>query len=149
MKRNLLMLLAAVVLAMGFLCKDLQAQTAENFDTYYDQGYELLLEESYPEAITNLEQALSLNPKSIEANLALGVCYRELKDLDKALELTQNAIKMDSKYYPAYYNLGIVYEQRGELDQAYKAYKTFYDKVPGAKDIPSFKEKLDALKASL
>ena len=120
---------------------------ADNFDyeDYYRLGYTKLLEGAFDDCIGLFQKSVEIKPTSAEAYLGLGMAYRQLGQLDKALDSTKKALQYNPKYYKAYYNLGLIYEAQGNNAQALKAYKTFYNKTPEARNIPGFENKIDRL----
>jgi tetratricopeptide (TPR) repeat protein len=60
-------------------------------------------------AIDYFNNALNLNPKSIEALYALAFFYQENGDYNKAIEKYTMITQIDPKYKQAYYNLGYIH----------------------------------------
>lgn len=123
------------------------AQVEQDYTYYYNLGYAKLIDGSFTEAINIFDQALKINSNCSEAYLGLGIAYRQLNQLDKALESTLKALQYNPNYYKAYYNLGLIYEQQGNKKEALNAYKTFVKKVPESRNIPDLKTKITQLEA--
>ena len=76
----------------------------------------------YLKAIEYLLQALSKNPRSVEANVELGTNYSKRGELDQAIRYYQRAIELNPKSLSAHYNLGVVFARK----KLFKDAKTEY-----------------------
>lgn len=80
--------------------KDLRSRlTLANI--FYERG-------KFAEAKGWYEESLKLDPKNTDIIVDQGVCYRELKDPAKAMELFDEALKVDPKKQQALYNKVVV-----------------------------------------
>jgi len=61
-----------------------------------------------PEAVTELEQAVRLNPKQPIYLNQLGITYRQQGRFDKARDAYERAISLDASYAAPHLNLGIL-----------------------------------------
>ncbi|MEW5820640.1 MAG: tetratricopeptide repeat protein [Cyanobacteriota bacterium] len=122
------------------------SQESQDYTYYYNLGYAKLVDGSFEKAIEIFNHTLELKPDCSEAYLGLGIAHRQLNQLEKALEATNKALETDPEYFKAYYNLGLIYEQIGNKQEALNAFKTFYKRVPEAKNIPDLKIRMKRLK---
>jgi len=63
-----------------------------------------------PEAVSELEQAVQLNPQQPVYLNQLGIAYRQLGQFGKAREAYEKAIALDPSYPAASLNLGILFD---------------------------------------
>jgi len=100
-----------------------------------------LMQTNYPNAITALEQALAIRPKSPEVNYYLGEAYLQIKKGSIAVGYLNEAINLDPiGMADAHLRLATLYNAAGLKDRAALEYEQFLKKVPNYKD----KEKLQA-----
>jgi len=62
----------------------------------------------YAEAVTEFEQALKANPKSLEAHINYGAALTQTGDLRGAAAQFQEAVRIDPKSINAHYNLAVL-----------------------------------------
>ena len=86
-------------------------------------GNLLLLAGKYQEAKTRARAALKTNPKNVAALVLLGNSLAGLKDLESAIELSQQAAQLEPQRSGLYRNMGVFQMARGEVDLAEKAFK--------------------------
>jgi tetratricopeptide (TPR) repeat protein len=70
------------------------------------------------EAISAYDQALSIDPKKVEALINCGTLYYEQGDLEKASEYFGRAVDCDAQNALAHSNLGSVLEELGQMEDA-------------------------------
>lgn len=75
------------------------------------------------EALSNLQYLTKYFPEDAELQYNIGILYEKLKDLSKAKEAYQNAIKLDPQE-DFYYNLGEVLVSLEDWDEAINAFRT-------------------------
>ncbi len=81
----------------------------------------LLLQDSSPhEALTAFQKATKLQPQNTAFQNAMGVAYQNLKDLTKAEQCFQLAIRLNNKNYKAFHNLGALYKDQYRYEDAIK-----------------------------
>ena len=85
----------------------------------------LLKPGTYPLAIENYQQALRLNPDSLELYNNIGVALSLDGQRDEAVRVLNDAIKKNPRHYQAYYNLAVLAIKEGRQDEALN----FYHKV--------------------
>jgi len=86
-------------------------------------GNLLLMAGKYQDAKTRARAALKKNPKNVAALVLLGNALAGLKDLESAVELSQQAALLEPQRSGLYRNMGIFQLARGEVDLAEKAFK--------------------------
>ena len=84
----------------------------------------------YLKAIEYLLQALSKNPRSVEANVELGTNYSKRGEFDQAVPHYQRAIELNPKSLSAHYNLGVVFARKRLFDKAETEYQTAVELDP-------------------
>jgi cytochrome c-type biogenesis protein CcmH/NrfG len=70
-----------------------------------------------------LEQALTLQPASVELHVKLGFTYTRLGRADAAQRAFEGAVKLDPRKAIAHYMLGLIYEKKGLKDKAAEAWR--------------------------
>jgi len=120
------------------------AQLAIGKDPNFVDAYSLLTQSYYYEA-ANFQQngarnlalaeqsarkAVSLNPHSFEANLALGAVYGEQGKNELAIPLLREAVKLAPNSLTAWEDLGYTYHYAGLIDQAEAAFRHSRDLNP-------------------
>src|SRR5262245_11873938 len=86
-------------------------------------GNLVILAGKYQEAKTRARAALKTNPKSVAALVLLGNALAGIKDLESAVELSQQAAVLEPRRFGLYRNMGVFQMARGEVDLAEKAFK--------------------------
>jgi len=139
----------------------------DNFENeFYLKGRMTLKRENYPEAVENLEKAVSAlqgeNPfvKLVHALYmdSLASAYTQNGDIDKAIKtyekislLTCGRFLWGDIYAKSFYNLGKLYEERGWKGKAIESYQKFLnlwkEADPGIAEVEDAKEKLVALQS--
>jgi tetratricopeptide (TPR) repeat protein len=147
MKKKLITALIALLLIFN-AGHAVFSQETEDYTYYFNLGYSKLVDGKFNQAIEIFNKTLEIEPHCSEAYLGLGIAYRQLNQLDKALEATQKSLEYNPKYYKAYYNLGLILEQQDKKTEALQAFRTFYKKVPEARNIPDLKDKIESLKTA-
>src|SRR5207244_6295565 len=95
----------------------------DNEDAQLKAGNLLLMAGKYQDAKTRARAALKKNPKNVAALVLLGNALAGLKDLESAVELSQQAALLEPQRSGLYRNMGIFQLARGEVDLAEKAFK--------------------------
>jgi len=75
-------------------------------------------QKSFPDARDAYEQALTVNPRSAQANAALGYVYTQLGDQQSALQAYEQAVELSPRNFTNRKNLAIIYEQLGMVAEA-------------------------------
>lgn len=83
-------------------------------------------------AITNLQDAIDLDPNAAEPNLLLGQTYDKLDRPQRAVGYYDKAIKLDPALDEAYYLLAKAYAKSGDAAQAVRYYQDYLNRNPPA-----------------
>jgi len=73
---------------------------------------------TYRNALSEMDQALALNPKDAETYTRRGGIYTLQKQYGKAINDFDRAIELDPQYAKAFYNRALAYYYQGKYDQA-------------------------------
>lgn len=74
------------------------------------------------EAVTEVQNALSLDPLSILFRVHLGFLYYLQRQFNHAIAQFRKVLEMNPQYYLAHAMMGPVYSQMGDVDQALECY---------------------------
>jgi Flp pilus assembly protein TadD len=85
---------------------------------YNSRAWAYIGKKEYDRAITDLNEAIRLDPKSSVAYNNCGFAYNVKGDYDRAIADTSEAIRLDPKNSAAYNNRGWAYNMKGEYDRA-------------------------------
>jgi tetratricopeptide (TPR) repeat protein len=102
-----------------------------------------IVEKKTSEANKNQEQAIELGDETnAQVFVVLADGYSKVKNYDKAIELLNQALKINSKYVPAYNALGNIYLARGNGTDAIKNFQKAIDIDPSNPDAMTRKAKV-------
>ncbi len=87
-----------------------------------------------PQAITQYNEALKLDPNYAQAWYQLGVLYAKTKQFPKAIDAWEHYVKVTNDSAAAYSNLGFCYEVSGDRPSAESAYLKGIERDP--KNVP-------------
>jgi tetratricopeptide (TPR) repeat protein len=82
------------------------------------KGKTLAQQGEYAQALSELDQALALNPKDAESYTRRGGIYTLQKQYDKAINDFNQALELNPRSAKAYYNRALAYYYQGKYDQA-------------------------------
>jgi tetratricopeptide (TPR) repeat protein len=94
--------------------------------------------EKYDESILTINEAVKVDPQNAECYFMLGVNFRELNDLPRAINSFQTAVEMDSKLTDAWLMLGEIMENKKDK----KALKYYESAVLSNPEMPEAKHAL-------
>ena len=97
--------------------------TRGNWVAHNNLGSALLAMGKTPEAISQWEQALQLNPKCVETYNNLGGALLDEGKMTEAISQWEQALRLRPDYAEAHYNLGYVLSQTGKLENAIVHYE--------------------------
>ncbi|HEX5735656.1 MAG TPA: TonB family protein [Blastocatellia bacterium] len=124
-KRLWLALFFALLLVAGFPGAILaQQQTPEQLIA---RAQEAIQKKKYSDAEKHLKKALSLKKDSPEANLLLGVVYRDRVEIDKSFKHVREAIRLQPNFPDAHYLLAFLYAIENQLDKSAEEVKIAID----------------------
>ena len=98
--KNLLVVLLLVVSINTF---------AQDSDSLFNQGMELMKNKKYVESITYFKKHLQYNPNDVIAYNAIGAAYVEMKLYDRAMEYFEKSITINSNNSEGYSSRGAMY----------------------------------------
>jgi tetratricopeptide (TPR) repeat protein len=75
------------------------------------------------ESVDYISRAISVHNNVSLYHCNLGASYRELGEIDQAVECFQNAIHLDPHFAGAHYNLGMALEASGQAEKAVACYR--------------------------
>jgi cytochrome c-type biogenesis protein CcmH/NrfG len=84
----------------------------------------------YDKAITMYREYLLKNPKDTNARVDLGICYKEVGQLDAAKKEMKKALEYEPKHLLAQFNLGIVALIDGNLTESNDWFKKVVEMAP-------------------
>lgn len=87
-------------------------------EALYDEGTDLAFEGKYAEAIARYEEALRLDPGYADAVHAIMMAYKELEDLDRAIEWGKRLVELIPDDILAHTSLSTVYQMKGLIPEA-------------------------------
>jgi tetratricopeptide (TPR) repeat protein len=76
------------------------------------------------------KRTLLVNPRSVDAQLALGTMKADMGDLDGAIKMYRDALTVSPGHYRILYNLGVTYRKKGWLREATRALEQSRDSNP-------------------
>ncbi|MEW6496948.1 MAG: tetratricopeptide repeat protein, partial [Cyanobacteriota bacterium] len=94
----------------------------DEFNQWIKQGNSLLDEENYPEALKAFEQAVGVNPNSVEAWEGRGLALYGLEQYSEAIAAYRKALELDRKSVTVWIELGNALDDAGKPKAALEAY---------------------------
>jgi len=88
----------------------------------------------YPEALTDLNRALSMNPDDPESNNNKGLYLFESGMIDSSIIYFDKAIVLKSNFHQAYYNKGNTFARKGDYMEALRLYAKALEINPSSID---------------
>jgi len=89
----------------------------------YDKGIKYMVAENNKKAAIYFKKAVDIDSEFAFAWDNLGLCYRKLKEYDKAIECYNNSLKVDPNGITPLQNLAIVYQYQKEYELAIETYE--------------------------
>ena len=83
-----------------------------------------------PEAISDFQEALRLDPEHVVALDNLGAAYRQLQNWDEARKTLERALKVKPDDPEANYSLGMVFAQNDDTERAYQFLRRHCSSAP-------------------
>ena len=84
----------------------------------YDQGLDLAFEGDFRGAIERYREALSIDPEFVDAVHALAMAYKELGELDEAIEAGKRLVELSPDDTLAHTSLSRFYQAAGRIPEA-------------------------------
>jgi len=104
-------------------CKEALRVMPNCAEAYHFIGKAYFRKKLYQEALDNLHSASVLMPHNLEMVTDFGVCLKELKENQAAIDIFKKVIKSNKAFAPAYYQLGRAYLSLKNEDEAIKFLK--------------------------
>ncbi len=82
-----------------------------------------IINEEYQNVLELCNKAIELDESHVESYYNLGNMYRQMNNMEKAIEFYQKTFGLDPFHSNAFNELGLVYAQNGENDKAIDSYK--------------------------
>lgn len=111
-------------------------------DVSYIDGNSLFSGGLYARAALKYEEALETNPKHLPAIRGLANSYVQTRNLDKALEAIERAIKLDPNFGGNYAIRGIIHDHLGDYNLAIQDYERAIELFPEVKEGMHWLDKL-------
>ena len=108
-----------------------QTQAQLTWQAQYDLGIRLLNEGNYEDAILAFQAALSIDPRNLEARVALANVYQQTGQLELALQVLAEADPADGDLAEAYIQLAKQYFQAGDKDSGLRVLQQAVDRLDG------------------
>lgn len=115
--------------------------TSVNYKLYYFLGKAYSEKLEYDQALTALNQCITIKPNLPEAYTEVGTIHLARRDFNKAIALNERSIKADPNYAKAYNNLGYIYftmannfavnKDKNQADEYYKKSVVLFEKALG------------------
>ena len=99
--------------------KDMELEAGE----HVNKGYAFKKLGFTKDSISELQTAISLDPKLYQAHMNLGITFIEAKQYDRAIMEFKEVIKINPNHAEAHYNLANILFKIGELDDVIYHYK--------------------------
>lgn len=119
-----------------------QIKNAPSPRLYLELSEKLKKENLFEDAISSLSQGIQKFPKYVPLLISLGKLYFEKKDLDNAIKVFSDVLKIDKENTIAIKSLAMSYEEKKNYVEAIKKYK--FLKVFFAQD-EELQKKIDEL----
>jgi tetratricopeptide (TPR) repeat protein len=94
---------------------------------YRHLGMILLKNNEYQASLSNLQEAVEVNPKSAEAFYFLGKVWNALGDISKAQDALERSIRNDPTYAASHYLLSRIYRAQGKAEAADREMQIFQE----------------------
>jgi len=98
-------------------------------------GHLALEQGRLPEAISELERALTLDDEDLVARFDLGVALRRSQKYDEATKVFADVAKVDKDHPGLALERGLIFEATGHAEEALKAYEAALAKAPNDSDL--------------
>lgn len=85
---------------------------------HYNRGVTYLNDERYSEAVTALQNAITLDPDFTTAHYNLGLTYLKMETYQRAVDVLQKTTTLDPNYKAAHHTLALAYLGQQELGKA-------------------------------
>ena len=122
--------LDSVKIHRGTEAREKRRKVAMRALTYFNRGSDYQIAGAYDRAIEDLNKAIALKPKYVQAYFNRGSAYRGKGVYDRAVADYSKAIDLNPDYALAYFNRGSTYRDKGVYDCAIADYSKAIDLNP-------------------
>ena len=92
---------------------------------WYNLGLAQHADNELETALASFQQAVKLDPRDVDSYYFEGVCYQEMKQFDKAIEVLKQALAIDPLHASAEFALARALQAPGDKDEAKDHFKLF------------------------
>ena len=127
--------------------KDIVQKDPKNLPAWVELG-NLYFDSNQPkEAIEAYTQYLAVKPENPDVRTDMGIMYRNLGNVDRALEEFRRAAQSDPKHLNSRYNIGIVLlHDKQDIKGAIKAWEEYLKVDPGSERANRVRAQMENLK---
>ncbi len=127
--------------------KEIVKKDPKNLSAWKELG-NLCFDSNQPqEAIKAYTEYLKLKPDDADVRTDLGIMYRNVGEIDKAIEEFKKAAQIDPKHVNARYNLGLVLlHDKRDIKAAVKAWEDYLRVDPNSERSQRLKAQLEKMK---
>lgn len=122
-----------IVKAKEMALKELEMNPSLD-SAYFIVGEVARIEKDYREAVLKYEKAISLNPKSVDALMAMAWIRLSQNYANEAIELYNRAMKEDRANPEIHKQMGLAYKAAGQRALAKEKFEDYLKLSPGAPD---------------
>ncbi len=127
--------------------KDILKKDPKNLSALVELG-NLYFDSRQPkEAIEAYSQYLAIKPDNADVRTDMGIMYRALGDIDRAIEEFKKAAKSDPKHINSRYNIGIVLlHDKQDIEGALKAWEDYLRVDPNSERANRVRAQIEKIK---
>lgn len=114
----------------GITLREVAQANPNSVEAHVNLGAQLMTEGLYPEALSILERAVSLQPNSPAAQYDLGLAQLKEKKYEAAIASNKKALELKPDWPDAYNNLGLAYAGLSRWQEAVTAYREALRTIP-------------------
>lgn len=117
----------------------------DDFWMYMDNGWFLVRDKKFEEAVVELKRAVVINPNSADAHSKLGYAYKKINNSVLAETEFLKAISLNAQEYYARIHLGLMYYFDDKSDAAVTLFKKALEVEPQGRYTDLLKEKIEEI----
>ena len=106
-------------------CKRQSRSIRNNPQAWYNLGLAQHADNELDDALKSFQQAVKLDPRDVDSYYFEGVCYREMKQFDKAVEVLKQALAIQPLHASSEFALARALQATGDKEQAKEHFKLF------------------------
>jgi len=124
---KILVFTVSVAATSACICVTAAAQSGWD---HFQKATELQKNGQVEEVVSELEQAVSIEPENAFYHNALGLAYIDAGNIDQAMQSLEKAIELNDNLPEAYSGLGVCYNAKGEYSESIKYFLKALDITP-------------------